>query len=226
MSKPFTEQITCPDCKHQYDFTCWESLNATLNPKEKEQLLSGDLFNTECPACHTTYQVVYSILYHDMDHKVMTWLILNDEDIDSVNSFIKSANGLEIVDDLTMAGYKYRFVRTQDELREKALIFDCGLDDRVIEFLKVIYYAQFHDEKPDEIITQMYFFNEPSYRIIIFVEGSSATYSIDLSESLHNEILEDKRSLFDEKSNGALFVDREWAISFFTRQQNESEDTV
>ena len=105
MSKPYSEQLICPECNHQYDFTCWQSLNATLNPEEKDQLLSGELFNTECPACHKTFNVVYPILYHDMDHKVMTWLILGDEDIDGINSFINSSKGSDIFDDLTLSRY-------------------------------------------------------------------------------------------------------------------------
>ena len=84
---------------------------------------------------------------------------------------------------------------------------------------------QFQDKKPDETITQMYFYNEPTYNIIIFVEGSSGSFSIDFNESLHNDILNDKSAIFDKMSNGAMFIDREWAISLLGCQQDESEGT-
>ncbi len=41
-----------------------------------------------------------------------------------------------------MKDYHLRFVATQNELVEKILIFGDGLDDRVIEFLKLILHAQ------------------------------------------------------------------------------------
>ena len=71
---PRSQSVTCPSCGHQQDFVAWESLNATLNPLEKEQLLTGTLTRFTCEKCKESVDVVYPLLYHDMEKQFMVWL--------------------------------------------------------------------------------------------------------------------------------------------------------
>ena len=214
MSKPYTEQIECPSCKQEFTATCWESLNAELNPEEKAELLSGTLFNKTCPQCNKMFTLEYPILYHDMTHKMMVWLTRDDNETENIKTIMETAESLKMMDEMALAGYRLRFVRSQDELREKALIFDCGLDDRVIEFLKVIFHAQFLDKQLDTQIIKMFFYNEPSYRILIYCENGD-TFDAEFDEDLHNSIMERKQERFDETPDDIIFIDQEWAVSLF-----------
>lgn len=53
MSVPRKEAVTCPHCGKETDIIIWESLNADLNPKEKQQLLDGTLFRFTCDCGYT-----------------------------------------------------------------------------------------------------------------------------------------------------------------------------
>ena len=52
-----------------------------------------------------------------------------------------------------LEGFSRRVVCDQNTLREKALIFDNGPDDRVIEIIKMISFANLCDQFPDAEIT-------------------------------------------------------------------------
>ena len=52
MSDPVEQNIRCPHCQREAPFTIWRSLNVTLNPAEKQSLITGDLFRFTCPRVH------------------------------------------------------------------------------------------------------------------------------------------------------------------------------
>ena len=47
------ETITCPKCGESHEVLVWKSLNAELNPKEKQQLLDGTFFKFTCNCGYT-----------------------------------------------------------------------------------------------------------------------------------------------------------------------------
>ena len=135
MSMETKVMIECPSCGEKFETIRWKSLNAQLNPKEKEQLISGSIFHVTCTKCNEGFPIQYSMLYNDMTNKVMIQLALNENDEEEFKKSIKEME-LRLPSMLSIAP-QYRIVKNQNDLREKAMIFDCGLDDRVIELLKV-----------------------------------------------------------------------------------------
>jgi hypothetical protein len=131
MGQPTTIQVTCPACGHEQTFQAWQSINATTEPDLKQRLLDGELTTCTCGGCNREAHVTFGLLYHDMEKRVMIWLVPGDESTDDIGHA-----GLETVNRMTEEGYTFRLVRTQNELVEKILIFDDGLDDRVIELFK------------------------------------------------------------------------------------------
>ena len=136
MTLPVTENITCPECGHEQEFTIWRSLNVTLNPELKDPLIRGELTTFTCEACGETTHVVYGMLYHDMDQELMISLSRDDvpplDDLGPLQSYLQDM----------MKSYRFRLVRTRNELVEKVRIFDAGLDDRVVQLFKVVLRAQ------------------------------------------------------------------------------------
>jgi len=213
MSKPISAYIVCPSCNEQFIATYWETLNAELNPAEKEQLIAGTLFFITCPKCNEEHPVMYPMLYHSMAHKVMIWLILNDKDGEGIRAHFESVDNLKMIDGMAQAGYRFRFVRNENELREKALIFDCNLDDRIIELLKVTFRTQFHEDHPDVGIVDILFYCDPSYKMIILAEDGN-TYVIEFEKDIHYKTLESIFSQISDNSKDSIVIDQEWATSF------------
>jgi len=124
MSMPQSQLLTCPKCGNQQQFVVWQSLNVTLNPKEKEQLLNGSLTRFTCEKCKNSVQVNYPLLYHDMEKQFMIWL------------WPGSGNPETAQVEEHMTTYQLRIAHTMNELREKVVLFEQKLDDRLMEVFK------------------------------------------------------------------------------------------
>jgi hypothetical protein len=138
MSDAIQQNIRCPRCSAEAPFTIWRSLNVTLNPDEKQSLISGELFRFRCPGCAAITQVVYPMLYHDMQRKFMIWMISADDDGppgEPEGPGVNAQSG-------ATAGYTARVVSSVNELLEKILIFDAQLDDLALEMVKIVIQTQ------------------------------------------------------------------------------------
>lgn len=134
---PSETTVECSGCGEPQPFLVWESLNVPLDSVEKEELLNGGLTVFKCQKCGWSGDVVYPLLYHDMERRVMIWLLPDDEEPD---------NALIPVEQLT-EDYQLRRVETKEQLIEKIRIFDFSFDDRVMEFLKLTLYEQWAEKK-------------------------------------------------------------------------------
>lgn len=139
MSMPIELRIACPDCGAEQRFVVWESLNVTLDPDRKQELLNGELTQLVCAQCGWSGEVVYPMLYHDMAKRLMILLAPPGDEPP-----IEALPLVELIRD-----YDLRVVTTRNELVEKILIFDAGLDDRVVEGFKlVIQRSMLEGERP------------------------------------------------------------------------------
>src|SRR4030095_5029035 len=93
-----------------------------------------ELFRFRCPECGAATQVLYPMLYHDMQRKLMIWMIPDD----GSGAATKPPEGPGLPTGGPMAGYKTRSVNSVNELLEKILIFDAELDDLTLEMIKII----------------------------------------------------------------------------------------
>src|SRR3954467_4039301 len=124
MSMPTPIPVTCPGCQHEQDFTAWRSLNVTLDRDHTADLISGKLTRFTCDRCGHTAEVVYPMLYHDMDRRLMVWMSpphpaaagagaeAEEEEMPPPDAML-GAGG---------EGYVFRRVGTRNELVEKVFI--------------------------------------------------------------------------------------------------------
>ena len=117
----------------------------------------------------------------------------------------------EIFEDLMAEKYLYRIVTSPEELREKIIIFDNGLDDRVIEIAKIFYIGQ---AKEQGIKVKHIFFDvssEGKYMFIIFDENGEtkmASIEKELLEKIREEVLKDSPDIREDR----LDIDENWAL--------------
>lgn len=207
MSKPRIETITCPQCGKETEITIWESLNAQLNPEENQKLLDGTLFQYVC-VCGYAANINAAMLYHNMTHKTMVYYV-DEESVDQTDSMLTD---IRTHIDYEMDGYIYRVVTSQNALREKASILDCGLDDRVIELVKLFYYAYAHEQHPEEIIDEILFFIEDEKWMLQFL--GSASMVADLPVEFYEKIRDRYALPLKEVGNEELHVNMRWALEF------------
>lgn len=149
MSHPSEQTIQCPGCGREQSFVVWDSINVTLDPDLKTKLINGELTQFRCEACRHESPVSYKLLYHDMEKRLMIWLIPDSSDTDLGKQDAKLMKSMT-------AQYQCRVVRTQNDLIEKILIFDAGLDDRVITVFKALAIEGLAAEREGDL-SELYF---------------------------------------------------------------------
>lgn len=144
MSSQHEELIQCPFCGKKFFFKMYDSVNVGLNPEYKKRVIDKTLFRYECPQCHNSDYVLYSILYHAPE---IGYMIQVCWDTESARSFSLRKEVLRLSQFTGIRNYRFRSVVGYGELIEKILLFDAGLDDFAIELLKLTVLKSSSDAK-------------------------------------------------------------------------------
>lgn len=143
MSLNLKQNVKCPKCGQMSEVTVWNSITVSDSVDLKQDLLSGKINMFRCPSCSYNALMPTPMLYHDENKKLMiSFSPCNDEVLkhqlfDNVQKSSKESGELE-----KLEGYNLRFVADYNELLEKILIFDNGMNDKTIEVLKLMILSQ------------------------------------------------------------------------------------
>lgn len=56
--------LKCPDCRKEIECKLWNSVNSILNPKQVQEILSGEFGKVICGNCGTVNYLQYPFLYN------------------------------------------------------------------------------------------------------------------------------------------------------------------
>lgn len=208
MSRMRKETIACPACGTESDFVVWQSLNGDLNPEAKQQLLDGTLFRFECKNCGHTSNVDYGVLYHDMMHQAMVYYV----DEASVEKAIEAMVDVGDRMGVEMPGYRKRVVTDRNALREKAIIFEHGLDDRVVEIIKLIYYDNASEQFPEANISAVYFSVADDKYTLDFIGDTQLC--AEVPGSVYDDIQTAVAERLKEAGDKEAIINFDWASNF------------
>lgn len=128
----------CPECKKQFPFEIWNSINVQLNPEMREKVLDGSIFAFTCPHCKFSAHAEYPILYDDVEHHFMVSFCSEEEVEENTRQFTEAINQIkESVSEETFNLSFFRITTTFVQFAEKIKIFESGNDDRLIELMKL-----------------------------------------------------------------------------------------
>lgn len=215
----------CTQCGQKNKLSVYTGINTLRNPELKSKVKDGSLFLWDCPHCGNLNLLSYNVLYHDPKFPLMIWLLpnegLNESDKENVEKKIAEISK-QIHEDLSF--YTLRRVDDVGSLIEKANIFDCGLDDTVIEMCKYVTKLELVEKitDPEQVQALM----QKTLRFYK-LEGADNEILLTLPEdgqmktlSLGFHIYEDcrnilKRNTAVKPAPGFGIVDEEWLTSFF-----------
>ncbi len=109
---------------------------------------------------------------------------------------------------LPLPDYRLRLVTDENALREKIILFDNGLDDRVMEILKLVYLMDVMQQRPEAGIQEIFFC------IVDGCDRLELLGDIPLSASVERCMYEDIAEAMASKlaaAESALLIDRAWA---------------
>lgn len=130
--------VICPNCDHHYSVNLANTVNVTRFPDLKRQVLARELHNGRCGTCGYVAPVEKPFLYVDMDNGLNVSVYPRKER----HFHVKASAETELLS-AGIKSLKTLQPRTQrvafglEELREKVVAADAGLDDRLVETLKL-----------------------------------------------------------------------------------------
>lgn len=222
MSKPMIISAQCPHCQADIDIPYYEEINVAKEPEMKEAILSGEFFRFSCPNCGKDIPVVGPLLYHDPQVPTILYFIPPefDQSTDKLDEVLAMIQGME--GDKTSI-YQVRQVSTIDKLLEKIYIQDAGLDDRVVELVKLAYLKHYGDQLQAKGTIHASIYvpapNGEEAQIVFILGDEHDMASVDFSKDYYvhfaTEYAEKLKS--DEAVNKVQKIDENWAASFITK---------
>ncbi len=212
MSRCSQTMITCPKCNKEHPFTIWESINTQLDPEMRPAVKDRSAFLFECPTCGEKTYVDYGFLYHQMEDGIMIHYANSDENAEEIYKMITGDDSAGLFREMLDADYLIRIVRSQNDLREKISIFDEGLDDRIIEIIKLFVLSKFQDENKDyKSIALYYSKNEDDDCIEIYADNQYSGHFV-IPREFYDRLCKEYSGIIPDLRKDDPVIDRVWAL--------------
>jgi len=209
MAKEATIKIICTECGHENEVTICVGLNAQLDTEKFVSLLNGTLFNFDCGGCGKRGHLNYDMIYHDIVHRVIIHYVTSEKSLATAKESIEKMRTME-GENAMPKDYRYRIVKSQNALREKALLFNYGLDDRVMEILKGLSVSGAKKENPDLQIHEVLYLTQNGKWILQILGNKNM--SAEISMVKYDEIRRKLDAAIEDTEIIGYAVDVDWSI--------------
>ena len=221
MSETHIKKMACPRCGKESDFVVWDSINTLQNPEMKAKVRSGDAFVFECPHCGSKTQINYTTLYNQAEDHVMIYLVTKDSDkaIEIVDQMMGKDGKVLPFERVLSKEYTKRVVINPDQFKEKLLILDAGLDDRIVEIMKMMMIAVLSMKEPDTQIREFLFDRgkDGEFKFTLNL-GNGRWGSTGYSQALYEHVKSDFKKELEEEKN-PIMVDSKWAFHVMEKKR-------
>lgn len=202
--------VTCRKCGAESEAAVFDSINTEINPGAKQKVIDGSLFQHKCDKCGNVERLNYTTLFHDVPAKLMIYYASCESDFAEIRQSLRTLHREDNPMRAQLKGYTTRLVVSQNALMEKALIFDLGLDDKIIEIIKAVYCLDAMEKYPElEIDELLFFVDEGDKYALQFLANKPLTGEID--KKLYREIAANFRAKIDAKGSSDI-IDIRWAL--------------
>lgn len=201
------KKVTCPHCNKQQNINVYPTINITLYPEMKNELLNGDIFNRVCRYCSKKIEIKHPLLYCDMENRFMVYYIPMIQS----SKIIDTALEKEFED---MKPIKRRIVADIDTMKEKILILESGLDDMAIEITKLAVANVITEKGDKKILKGTFSFCYQEKNTIGFeFDTDSGPYCQSTRMEVYQkaEYIVRKTAMLDKNMTGFLKIDSDWA---------------
>lgn len=198
----------CDHCHSTNEFDVTEYVNARKDPQAKQKLIEGKLFLQHCEKCGSENVVVSSMLYEDPDLHYFVEMVPKG-DTQTGRVLEKKYLGKEAQDN--PGAYQKRVVHEPNDLLEKIAVFEEGLDDRIIEIMKLSAAAAILNQQKITV-TGMYFSPSEKGREFDVLVNNAFYGTIPFQQKLYDEIRDSYLPLLNRHEASASLVDMDWAL--------------
>ena len=223
MSKFRIEPMVCPQCEQRDTLRLWEEINAKEDVTAKSRLLDGSLFEYRCKKCGYSTGVAYNCIYKD-DEKHFIVYFAADGDNEGMKAAMDRIE--EDANKMAVAGLKYnvrrRIVNDANTMREKVIIFEAGLDDRIIELMKILYVSAIRENRPEIAVVGCFFCIVDGQWRMEMLTADGRAFGLDVQRELYGEFEKEYEALLSE--NRTYCVDAKYAIDLYNKNLDCAAD--
>lgn len=204
------EEMACPRCGKKHNIKKYEIINALEKPDIKQDILQNRIFYFQCDECKLMAPLTYPSFYLDSKKKLMILLapVIENEEKELMNQWKKEK------------GFRKRWVDNINDLKEKIMIAENHLDDRVIELVKVEYLRQLEKEMKDDTLMNILFdYSGNEYCFVVFFEKKGTgkiPMSLDFYRQTESRYV---RQLTARSGDDFEKIDVEWAGNIILNRQ-------
>ena len=212
------EELECPKCGHKHSLKKYKVINVTEKAKLKEDIMKNRLFQFSCEECEYMAPLTYDSLYIDSQRNVMIYMA------PVMNAEIKA----ELTELEQEKAETKRLVDNINDLKEKIMIADNHLDDRVIEIIKIMYLNQIKKEMEDDTLLNILFdYSRDNYCFLVFFQKKGIG-KIPLTREFYRQIEDKYKDAIKEHSTDSFMkVDMEWAGKIlFKNNKNKLNQSI
>ncbi|MEE3450657.1 MAG: CpXC domain-containing protein [Acutalibacteraceae bacterium] len=214
--------VQCRKCGKTIEVNKWSAVNGDKNPDLKEKILSGELFSVRCRSCGAVSQLGYPMVYSDPTKNIMIWLVFDDEEVGHIKSYYKTCKTQPDENGKTAdKECRLRIVRNSFQLREKIMIADCGLDDKIVELAKLAYAKSAQQKNSSDKIAVSFFSSEGgNNRIEMYCAGGKAFVSV-LSADIIKKLEDKYGGKASYAEDRVYIIDDVWALELVRQYEAE-----
>lgn len=207
-------ETICPHCQKENKTTINTVISNIDNPRLSKKLIEDTFFQRKCKYCGEEYFIDHTVAYKDDKvEKVICYAADNEGEAAFVDTMMENMKLVEQGFELCPV----RIVKERNQLREKARIFEMGLDDKIIEVIKIwgLEYLREHDVNDMVHTILCWVLDDLSLEICFFTESES--YMMMLPYEHYEETEDALMEMLEDEEEELYYVDIDWAMDFTIR---------
>ena len=205
------QDITCPKCGKHHTFQVWDSINLMEHPEMREKVRNGEAFRVQCSDCGASALLNYNFLYHDPEEKIFIFCNAEQTACDEIRRVLTNENN-------AFKNYTKRIVPSYNAFKEKLMIFDAKLDDKLVEIMKSGIFANLEAHYKDKNIDEVLFaVNEDGEKGFIMRSNGVMQAGMEFDESLYAALKEQAKETIDLFSPTDIEINTGWAKEMIER---------
>lgn len=200
--------MLCSRCNEASPVPVFDSIDlAEASDITRTMALSGKLFLFQCPLCGKKEPISYPMNVFDDDMSCFITVLDADHKTADYRRICRVYQDIDINPDTD----RYRIVDTCQELSEKLRIFNDGLDDRIVEIIKIFVCEEVSGDISKIHQVKCIYRKMENGKISFAAKHMSEQADIELSMKNYMVIEQNFAALDDEDFKSAYIINQQWA---------------
>ena len=183
--------VECGICHEKFEPQLHELIDLDKGPDLVKRACDLSLFAQLCPHCHGMTNVPYPTTVVQASKRFMIRLSFDFNEVKAINRAKR-----DFLEGTELKGMRQRVVFGVPSFVEKVRIFNQGLDDNLVEAMKLLFLSQ--NEGKD--IANMLFagISNGQFRFLVFAKGASEPVQIGMPGEIYDKLQQDTDGKFPE----------------------------